>query len=88
MKPHSELGFLYKKTTFRPSIISRIQYIPEYTEALLNDTRSLNDQLVYEILKKTYKQMCSDGKYYPSARGILNQISKDVMGDSSAWQND
>lgn len=85
---NDDLGFLYKKTSIRPGVISKLNFVPEFIEALKVYDGCLNDISVYEVLKKTYKQMLADGKSYRTARDIMNKISKDVMGDGSAWHKD
>lgn len=84
---NSEFGFLYKKLSIRPSVISKMVFVPEYLEALKTTTKDLNDITVYEILKETFVEMCNDGKDYRTARDVMNKVSKDVMGDSSAWKD-
>lgn len=85
---NSELGFLYKKLSIRPSIISKMALVPEFVEALKSYSGALDDHTVYEVIKKTYKQMLLDGKSYRTARDVMNKVSKDVTGESSTWQND
>lgn len=84
---NKELGFLYKKCKkIRPYVISQIALVPEYIEALKAYTGSLDDDSVYEVIKGTFKNMLADGKGYRTARDAMNKISKDVKGDSFAWQ--
>lgn len=84
---NSELSFLYKKLTIRANVISEMAFVPEFIEALKQFDGVLTDKSVYEILRKTYKQMLIDDKSYRTARDVMNKVSKDVMGDSAAWQN-
>lgn len=87
---HSEgLGFLYKKLTIiSPCSISHIFLVPEYVEALKASSATLDDKTVYEIVKSVYKQLLADDKDSRNARYVIKRISKEVMGDSAAWQND
>lgn len=88
LKPNTELGFLYKKSSIRPGVISKLSLVPEFVEALKSYKGNLDDAAIYEILKCTFKQMLADGKGYRTARDIMNKVSKDIIGDSSAWQKD
>ena len=85
---NGEFGFLYKKLSIRPYVISLIELVPEYMDALKSSKAPLNDKTVYEIIKNTYIQMYNNGEDSKTSRNILNKISQDVMGSSHAWQND
>lgn len=86
---NADFGFLYKKLSIiSPSVISMMVYVPEYIEALKASSETLDDQTVYKILKTTYKKMLADGKDSRKARYIMTRISREVMGNSTAWQND
>ena len=86
---NEELGFLYKNCTkIRSYVISEIALVPEFMESLKGYTGTLDDGSVYEVLKKTYKQMLADGKGYRTAKAVVSKISKDVTGDSASWRNE
>lgn len=85
---NEELSFLYKKLSIRPYVVTLIAMVPEYMDALKSTKETLNDNSVYEIIKKTYLQMCDEGKSYKTARDVMNKVSRDVMGDSSAWKTE
>ncbi len=85
---NDEFGFLYKKTSIRPSVISAIATIPDYMEALRAFTGTLDDQSVYEIIKATYTNILAEGRSNRASRSVMKRISKDVKGDSLAWQKD
>lgn len=85
---NKELGFLYKKCKkIRPSIISQIVFCPEFTKIIKDYKGEINDEVIFELLSAKFREMCSDNTDYRTARGIINKISKDVKGDSFAWQN-
>lgn len=88
LNTNEEFGFLYKKTSIRPSVISLIAFVPEYMEALRNFNGTLDDQSIYEIIKSEYKKILNEGKGDRYSRSIMKRISKDVKGDSLAWQKD
>ena len=86
---NAELGFLYKKLSLiRANVISEIALVPEYMDALKSCTSPLNDRVVYEIIRATYKRMLLENKGYRTARDVMNKVSKDVTGDSTTWQAD
>lgn len=84
------LGFLYKKCTkIRQGTLSRLQYVPEYMEALHTASRSnltLDDYAVFRIVQMEWEKMSSSGQGYISARRVINQISRDLYGDPHAWE--
>ncbi len=85
------VGFLYKKCKLiRPSTISKMQYVPEFIEAIkaLEGTEvEINDNIVYNTLKDVMSRMVLEGRSYHNASGVMNRISKEVIGDPSAWKN-
>lgn len=89
LKNNDEVGFLYKKCKkIRPSVISMLVFVPEYMNAIKKYTGYINDEVLFEILRKEFKTMCENGTAYRTARGIMNKISKDVKGDSSFWETE
>lgn len=86
--PNSKLGFLYKKCTIKPYVISKIAHVPEYMDALLSYEGSLDDYSVYSIIRDTYKKMYEQNKGHDLARSILKQVSRDVTGDPQTWRNE
>lgn len=87
LERNSQLGFLYKKTSIRPYVISQIALVPEFMEALMAFDGTFDNEVVYNILRTVYLKMVAEGKSYRTARDTMNKVSKDVKGDSSAWQN-
>ena len=86
---NDELGFLYKKLSLiTPSSISHMIFVPEYIEALKTSPAVLDDKTVYEIIKSTYKKLLAENKDSRNARYVMTRVSREVMGDSTAWQND
>ncbi len=84
---NKEFGFLYKKCQkIRPWVLSEITLVPEFMEALRSYEGTLDDDAVFEIIKKRYIEMYEKKQSYRTARAVMNAISKDVKGDSSAWQ--
>lgn len=87
--PVNELGFLYKKCKkIRPWVISELAFVPEYMDAIKSFTGMIDDDAVYSIVCREYKAMIATGSGYRTARDVINKISKDVKGSSSAWQED
>ena len=85
----NELTFLYKKCQkIRPWVISQMALVPEYMSALKEYTGNLDDESVYRIISYVYRDMLSNGQGYRTARDVVNKVSKDVRGDSSAWQSE
>lgn len=89
LKPNNELGFLYKKCKkIRPSVISSLVFVPEYIDAIKAYGGFINDEVLYEIIREKFMEMCGNGNGYRTARSIINKISKDVKGDTFAWKCD
>lgn len=89
LKNNDEVGFLYEKCKkIRPSVISMLVFVPEYMNAIKNYVGYINDDVLFEILRKEFQIMCDNGTAYKTARGIMNKVSKDVKGDSSAWETE
>ena len=83
----NELWFLYKKCKrIRPVVISKIQLVDEYMQALREYPGSLNDETVFEIIRDVYNGMCERGESYRTARDVVNKVSRDLYGDPHAWQ--
>lgn len=86
LQANKELGFLYKKCSIRPYVISQMALIPEYVEAIKAYKGEINNQVVYEIVRKVYLKMLSEGKNFRTATDVMNKVSKDVTGDSATWR--
>lgn len=86
----NEFGFLNKKCNkIRPGTISLIPFVSEYVDVLRyarDNGALLNDETVFRILQRTYKDMLENEKSYRTARNVINKISKDIYGDPHAWQ--
>ena len=83
---NDDLGFLYKKSSFRPIIITKIALVPEFMEAIKSCKRTLTDEVIYGVLRETYLEMIFTGKKTAKATDIMNCISKDLFGSSSSWR--
>ena len=86
LQANKELGFLYKKCSIRPYVISQMAFVPEYVEAIKAYKGEINNQVVYEIVRKVYLKMLSEGKNFRTASDVMNKVSKDVTGDSATWR--
>lgn len=86
LQANKELGFLYKKCSIRPYVISQMALVPEYVEAIKAHKGEINNRVVYEIIRKVYLKMLSEGKNFRTATDVMNKVSKDVTGDSATWR--
>lgn len=80
------LGFLYKKCSIPPYIISSIADVPEYLNAVKVFDGDLNDNSIYEIIRDAYVRMLSEKKFSSIARSVMRNISKSVKGNSDLWE--
>ena len=84
------LGFLYKKCkVIRQGSISKIQYVPEYIEALKAAAESnvvFDDREVFEIIQEVWTSGLMNQAHNKNARQVLQNISRDLYGDPHAWQ--
>lgn len=80
------LGFLYKKCSIHPYIISNIADVPEYLNAVKKFDGDLNDDSIYEIIRDSYIQMLSEKKSSSIAKRVMRNISKSVKGDPNLWE--
>lgn len=88
LQRNEEFGFLYKNCKkIRAYVISQIALVPEFMQALREFDGTLDDNTVYEVLKKTYIQMLADGRGYRTAKSALNKVSKDVTGNTATWRD-
>lgn len=87
LQASKDLGFLYKKCTIRPYVISQMALVPEYVDAIKAHKGEINNQTVYEIVGSVYLKMLSEGKNFRTATDVMNKVSKDVTGDSATWRN-
>jgi len=88
LQSNKELGFLYKKCSIRPYVISQMALVPEYVEAIKAYTGEVNNQIVYDAVKSVYLKMLSEGKNTRTSTDVMNKVSKDVTGDSATWRKD
>jgi hypothetical protein len=85
--PNKKLGFLYRKSSLKANVISKIALVPEFMAALKSYHGELKDEVIYEILKETTKQMIANKVCYRTALDVMNKVSKAVTGDSFTWRN-
>lgn len=89
LKDNAEVGFLYEKCKLvKPNVISKMVFTPEYIEAIKAYDGYINDYVLYNIIRKKYKEMQAEGKDYRTARDIMRKISRDVKGDSLAFEKE
>lgn len=84
-----EVGFLYKKCKrIKPSVISAMALVPEFIEVIKGFEGDINDEIVYELLRKKSKEMYNQGKggLYRTARDVMKKVSRDVKGDALEWE--
>ena len=86
----SGLGFLHKKCVrIKHGTLSRIQFAPEYIDALKDAVNSgiiLDDDRVFQILRDTYLKLYNGNVYNSIERRVLCGVSKDLFGDPHAWE--
>lgn len=89
---NSEFAFLYKKCKkVKPHVISSITLVSEYMDAIreaVNANVSINDEVLYDIIKSTYFHMLDENKGYKTARRVMNAISRDLTGDTVSWKGE
>lgn len=88
---NKEVGFLYKKCTkIKPSVISAMALVPEFINVVKQYDGDINDEVVYELLRKEAKEMYNRGKggLYRTARDVMKKVSRDVKGDTLAWEKE
>lgn len=88
LKRNQEFSFLYKNTSIRGMVISKMTFVPEYMDALRAYKGTLDDNAVYEVIRATYLKMLENGTAYKTAKDVLRKVSKDVKGDSLAWETE
>lgn len=86
LQANKELGFLYKKCTIRPYVVSQMALVPEFVEAIKAITGEINNRVVYETIRKVQLKMMSEGKNSRTSTDVMNKVSKDVTGDSKTWR--
>lgn len=86
LPPNKELGFMYKKCSFRPAVVSLIALVPEFSNAIKSYKYTINNQSVFFILRDEYLKMIFSGTVSSNATNIMNSISKDLFGDRRAWR--
>ena len=88
--PLNELRFLYSKCKkIRPRLISLIQLVPEYIEALKRAQGNgviFDDYEVFEIVQEEWMKLYNSNSGYRTAYKVITGISKDLYGDQNAWQ--
>lgn len=88
---NKEIGFLYKKCTkIKPSVISKMAVVPEFISVIKEYKGDINDETVYELLRAKSKEMYNKGNggLYRSARDVMKKVSRDVRGDTLAWEKE
>lgn len=86
-----ETGFLYKTCTkIKPSTISKMALVPEFTDAIKEYDGYADDEAVYELLKEKSKEMYSKGSggLQGTARSVMRKVSREVKGDAMAWKKE
>lgn len=83
------LGYVYKVTTIKPSIVSLMAYVPEFCLAIQNAETLLTNEIVYTVVKDVAKKMYSENGWLPTpAKKVLKGLAKDITGDSSSWKDE
>lgn len=88
LRANKELGFLYRRCSIRPYVISQMALIPEFVEAIKGCTGEVNNQVVYETIKDVYIKMLSEGRNTRTSTDVMNKVSRDVTGSSATWRED
>lgn len=91
LEPSHDVLFLYKVCPELGFTNTLISMVPEYREAVLqNRDKIKNAEDLYRILSEIGRELSANspnGYFCGIYRKILKQLSRDVRGDSEAWQH-